>query len=229
MNSTSYCEVGSVRRRRTKHAVLVGLAVATCLSTMAVQPSVVSAAPVVSRSPVIRNDPLAAVAAQALADLQELQVSPSSELRSKFTLTRDSIATVIAARVGVDPDRMIQAWVNADQQHQEALLAALAQLGVSYRRNMSKAGVGFDCSGLTSHAWGIAGVALAHQSRTQINNTAPRSFETAQAGDLVYYPGHISMYLGVDMTIVHAPNTGRTVEVSHIRNGKKVRFSNPAG
>lgn len=229
MNSTSHEVVVSVRRRRVKHAALVGLAVATCLSTIAVQPSMVSAAPLVSRSPVIRNDPLAVVAAGALADLQELQLSPSPELRSRYTLTRDSLATAIAARVGVTPDRMIQAWANADQQHQEALLGALAQLGVSYRRNMSKAGIGFDCSGLTSHAWRIAGVALAHQSRTQINNTAPRSFDTAQAGDLVYYPGHISMYLGVDMTIVHSPNTGRTVEVSQIRKGKRVRFSDPAG
>ena len=229
MNSPIEQSVGSARRHGASRAVLCGLAVATCLSTLAVQPSVASAAPIVAKSPVIRNDPLAIVATEALADLQTLGVSTSADVRSRFTATRDSLATAIAARVGVDPARMIQAWADADQQHQEALLAALAQLGVSYRRNMSMAGVGFDCSGLTAHAWGLAGVELAHQSRTQINSTAPRSFDTAQAGDLVYYPGHISMYLGVDMTIVHSPNTGRTVEVSQIRKGKRVSFSDPAG
>ena len=91
-----------------------------------------------------------------------------------------------------------------------------SQLGVAYRRNTSKAGEGFDCSGLTTYAWAQAGVTLVRQSAAQIRAAAPRTWETAQAGDLVYYPGHVSMYLGVDRLIVHSPYTGRNVEVDHV-------------
>ena len=59
-------------------------------------------------------------------------------------------------------------------EHQVAVLAALAQLGVSYVSNSSEPGVAFDCSGLTAYAWGRAGVALYRQSGVQISDAAPR-------------------------------------------------------
>ena len=105
------------------------------------------------------------------------------------------------------------AWRNADAPHQVALMAAFAELGTPYRRNTSSPGVGFDCSGLTTYAWGQAGVKLFRQSRTQINNAKAVTRETAQAGDLVYYPGHVMMFLGVGPAMIHSPFSGRTVEV----------------
>ena len=88
-------------------------------------------------------------------------------------------------RLEIDAGQLHQAWLVADQPHQIALLSALTQLGVPYRRNASKAGVGFDCSGLTAFAWGQSGVELARQSGAQLRN-ARRSARstTAQAGDL---------------------------------------------
>ncbi len=67
------------------------------------------------------------------------------------------------------------AWAGADQAHQIALLSALTQVGVPYRRNASKVGVAFDCSGLTAFAWGQAGVDIAHQSSAQLRSAAPRT------------------------------------------------------
>jgi cell wall-associated NlpC family hydrolase len=130
----------------------------------------------------------------------------------------------------VDAAGLLTAWARADRPHQIALLSALTQVGVPYHRNTSKVGVGFDCSGLTTFAWGQAGVELARNSSAQLRNAAPRTHDTAQAGDLVYYPGHVMMWLGVTNLIVHAPYRGHPVEVGDIssRRAKSVKFGDPA-
>ena len=100
-----------------------------------------------------------------------------------------------------------------------------------YHRNASKAGVGFDCSGLTAFAWGQSGVELAPRSST--NCATPRHARSTppRPGDLVYYPGHVMMWLGVDNLIVHAPQPGHDVEVGHVtaRRVQRVKFANPIG
>jgi cell wall-associated NlpC family hydrolase len=148
-----------------------------------------------------------------------------------FAVRFENTAYAVATSLQVDAGRIHQAWLQADQPHQVALLSALTQVGVPYRRNSSEAGVGFDCSGLTAFAWGKSGVEMARQSGTQLRNAAARTLETAQAGDIVYYPGHVMMWLGVDNLIVHAIGRGRYVEVGHIsdRRVKRVKFGNPLG
>lgn len=149
---------------------------------------------------------------------------------SGYGAALDSIATEVAHRAEVDPARLSAAWRAADVAHQRALLAALSQLGVPYRHNASKEGVAFDCSGLTSFAWGRAGVTLARQSRAQITAAEARTASTVMAGDLVYYPGHVMMYLGVDDAIVHAPEPGRNVQIDNVtqRRQRSIRFGDPA-
>jgi cell wall-associated NlpC family hydrolase len=148
---------------------------------------------------------------------------------TQYQAVRDQIATELANRLGIDPMQMITAWQNADIAHQLALMGAFTQLGVPYRRNTSKPGEGFDCSGLTTYAWGVAGTTLTRQSGAQIRNASARTRDTAMAGDLVYYPGHVMMWLGVDNAIVHSPYTGRNVEVDFTSKRRSVRFGNPIG
>jgi cell wall-associated NlpC family hydrolase len=125
---------------------------------------------------------------------------------------------------------MQAAWRAADPQNQIALLAALTQLGVPYRSMRSNPGSGFDCSGLTSFAWKVAGKQLTRRSSDQIRAAERRTRDTAQAGDLVWYPGHVMMYLGVDTAIVHSPFSGRDVEVTYVpkRRANSVRYGDPA-
>ena len=150
---------------------------------------------------------------------------------SAFAVRLASTADAVAASLGTDAGQMHQAWLAADQPHQVALLSALTQVGVPYHRNASKAGVAFDCSGLTAFAWGQTGIELARNSSAQLRNAAARTRESAQAGDLVYYPGHVMLWLGVDNLIVHAPQRGRDVEVGHVtdRRVKRIKFANPLG
>jgi cell wall-associated NlpC family hydrolase len=148
-----------------------------------------------------------------------------------FAVRFEDASYAVATSLGVDAGQMHQAWLAADQPHRIALLSALTQVGVPYRHNASKVGVAFDCSGLTSFAWGQTGVELAHQSSAQLRESALRTIDTAQAGDIVYYPGHVMLWLGVDNLIVHAPQRGRDVEVGHIsdRRVKRAKFANPIG
>jgi cell wall-associated NlpC family hydrolase len=166
-------------------------------------------------------DTVATTAAAALATMGT----------DNFTVRFEAASYAVATSLGVDAGLLHQAWLAADAPHQIALLSALTQVGVPYHRNASKAGKGFDCSGLTAFAWGHAGVELARRSSAQLRNAAARTRETAQAGDLVYYPGHVMLWLGLDNLIVHAPQRGRDVEVGHItdRRVRRVKFANPIG
>lgn len=175
------------------------------------------------------DDPMAVVAIRALADLTTYSLSGDAMALTTYLGERNEIATELATRLEIEPLRMIMAWQQADIAHQTALLAAFTQLGVPYHRNSSKPGEGFDCSGLTTYAWGVAGATLTRQSGAQIRNAASRTQATAMAGDLVYYPGHVMLWLGVDNAIVHAPYTGRNVEVDTLNKHRNARYGNPIG
>lgn len=221
-------------RSRLGIAALVG---GTCISAVVFTIAPVEATPVVpaaqniapQKNSVRVDDPLAAVAVDALTELRAYVRSGDTVTLASYKATRDGIADEIANRLAIDAGTLRQVWDIADVPHQMALMAAFTQLGVPYHRNQSKPGEGFDCSGLTTYAWGVAGTTLTRQSASQIRAAAARTKETAQAGDLVYYPGHAMLYLGVDYAIVHAPYSGRTVEVDVIGRRRSVRFGNPLG
>ena len=174
-------------------------------------------------------DPIADQAALGLSLWRQYEVSADASVLASYTSQRDAVAASVAARLMIDPSTLQHVWAAADAEHQEALLAGLTQLGVPYRRNTSKEGEGFDCSGLTTYAWGQAGFTLARQSSTQIRQAAPRTFETAQAGDLVQYPGHVMMWLGVGKSILHSPYSGRNVEVVTLSSKRSLKVGDPTG
>ena len=142
---------------------------------------------------------------------------------------RAATARLAARQLGYNQFAMIDAWSDASLVHQRAVLAAMSQVGVPYRTNASVEDEGFDCSGLTSFAWGESGIELNRISGDQIRSAAEVDRDTAEPGDLVHYPGHVMMYLGVDDAVVHSVNTGRTVEIDTIsaRKVDSVTFGNP--
>jgi len=169
-------------------------------------------------------------ARQALDSYDQWKATNDPADHRSFVWFRTQTAQYAAIELGYPQAEMVEAWAAASVSHQQAVLAAMTQVGVPYRTNTSKEGVGFDCSGLTSFAWARADVQIAHQSTAQIRASSQRDRSTAMAGDLVQYPGHIMMYLGVGDAIVHSVMTGRTVELDTIssRRTNSVRFGDPA-
>jgi cell wall-associated NlpC family hydrolase len=110
-----------------------------------------------------------------------------------------------------------------------AIAAAQSQIGVPYVAYQATPGVGFDCSGLTSYAWGQAGVYLPHQSRAQASMVPHVPTSAAQPGDLIFYYtpiSHVAIYLGGGM-LIHAPATGKSVSVAPVHWEKVVVVGRP--
>jgi hypothetical protein len=196
-----------------------------------VAPAPVEAAGLRSISPA-----LAQISARALEAVAELDAVDDTRNYDGYVLTysryaklRDEAADLAAAELGLPAAMMRDAWGRTELDKQTALLAALTQLGVPYRSNSSEPGVGFDCSGLTTYAWGVAGLELARQSRAQINASTRVERVAAEAGDLMYYPGHVMMFLGIGEAMVHSRQRGSEVEITFLtgRHTRHVVFADP--
>ena len=124
-----------------------------------------------------------------------------------------------------------------------AIATAKSQLGVPYswgggNKNGKSKGidqgantVGFDCSGLTLFAYAKAGIVLPRLSDDQISVGIKVTKADLSPGDLVYWTGHVAMYLG-DGKVIHAPRTGKFVEIvplTYAYSGEPTGYSRPAG
>ncbi len=177
------------------------------------------------------DDPLVPVAAKAIEAWAHYRSSGDRTALRQFRALRDAVATEAGRRADIAPQRMKAAWAAADTAHQLALMTAFTQLGTPYQYRGRSPGRAFDCSGFTGWVWEQSGVQLPRVSRDQIRNVPRVDRAQAQAGDLVFYPGHISIFLGVDNAIVHSPYTGRSVEVGHLGGShvRSAKFGDPVG
>ncbi|MET0457952.1 MAG: NlpC/P60 family protein [Ilumatobacteraceae bacterium] len=211
---------------RLRARLLGGVVAAIAAGCLVAAPA--GAAPMPTRISGDHHSPtVVALATVALADHDVFSVTGSPANFATYVNDRNATADAVAVEMGLDPAALRDAWSRADLTHQEALLAALTQLGVAYRSSTSNPGVSFDCSGLTAFAWGRAGVTLSRQSGSQINEIARRDHESALAGDIMQYPGHVMLYLGVGEAIVHASNPSTDVELSF--TSRSVKYGNPLG
>lgn len=100
---------------------------------------------------------------------------------------------------------------------------ARAQLGRPYR--LGGAGPAhFDCSGLVHFAHAAHGVAVPRTTAAQHTTAIPVATDRLIAGDLLFFrfeagPAitHVGIYVG-DGLFVHAPQTGRTVELQPLES-----------
>jgi cell wall-associated NlpC family hydrolase len=211
-------------------AVVVGaiVSVATVIGTLAVADdrALALSAPMATNAmaPIVTTS-----AQQALASYDEWVAGDDAAAYRSFVWFRTQTAQYAARELGYPQADMVEAWAATPVSHQLAVLAAMTQVGVPYRTNTSEAGVGFDCSGLTTFAWARAGLQLTRQSSAQINEATPLDRASAKAGDLVQYPGHVMMYLGIGDAVIHSVQRGRTVELDtiHTRRTNSVRFGDP--
>jgi cell wall-associated NlpC family hydrolase len=98
---------------------------------------------------------------------------------------------------------------------------AISLIGVPYRYGGATTN-GFDCSGLVQYAYRQAGMQLPRTTAQQFNAAKPIELRDARPGDLLFFAdrskiSHVAIYLG-EGQFVHAPETGRTVELGTMDN-----------
>jgi gamma-D-glutamyl-L-lysine dipeptidyl-peptidase len=92
---------------------------------------------------------------------------------------------------------------------------ALSYLKTPYRWG-GKSPLGIDCSGLCSMAYLLNGVYIYRDARIEEGFPIKEiSFEHIQPGDLLYFPGHIAMYIG-DHKYVHSSLGGNEVNINSL-------------
>ena len=97
---------------------------------------------------------------------------------------------------------------------ERAARIALGEVGVAYRWGGESPETGFDCSGLVRWAYGQVGVDLPHNSYALYGEGRRVPSSGMKPGDILFFEGlgHVGLYLGRGR-MVHAPETGRNVEV----------------
>jgi cell wall-associated NlpC family hydrolase len=98
---------------------------------------------------------------------------------------------------------------------------AVLLIGAPYRYGGSGP-ESFDCSGLVQYSYRAAGITVPRTSGEQFGMAMPILLTDAQPGDLLFfrYDGalsHVGIYLG-DLRFVHAPSSGKQVEVSSLQD-----------
>lgn len=97
----------------------------------------------------------------------------------------------------------------------QAVAIAMQYLGTPYVWGGASPG-GFDCSGLTSYAYGQVGIGLSHFTGAQWNEGVRVPADQLLPGDLVFFHSdlhHMGMYIGGGQ-MIHAPQTGDVVKIS---------------
>lgn len=110
--------------------------------------------------------------------------------------------------------------INTSPAARVAVTFALAQLGRPYVWGAAGPAA-YDCSGLTSAAWRVAGVTIGRTTSDQMRDGTASILQFLAPGDLILVPGsdgslaapgHVGMYVGDDR-VVEAPQTGAVVRV----------------
>lgn len=152
---------------------------------------------------------------ERLKDVEELLVSLSAEQLAR-------VAELEKSGVAEAQDELVASGALSSArppslEGDRALRHAVDQIGKPYEWGAEGPDT-YDCSGLTSEAWGSAGRAIPRTSQEQWAQLPRVELSELRPGDLVvYFPEatHVAMYLG-DGMVVQAPRPGATVKVSPI-------------
>lgn len=163
-----------------------------------------------------------ATAEQALAELEVQQAEVQKRIdqyEADFArLTAEEQAAVVTAVAGptMAAPSAADLPLAPGSAATVAIETALAQVGDPYVWGGTGPD-GFDCSGLTSFAYGAAGVGLPHSSRAQSSmGRQLGANEALQPGDLLFFYNpisHVGLYIGNGM-MVHARTFGQPVSVT---------------
>jgi peptidoglycan DL-endopeptidase CwlO len=186
MNSVDLNALTSQARQALTNAPVVTVAPDAELNVEKAAVSVVSAA---------ENEDyqaeLAAAEAEAAAEAAAAEAAEAAEA-----------AATSAASASVD--------VPASAIGSSVISIASRYVGVPYVSGGSSPS-GFDCSGFTAYVFGQLGYSLPHSSSAQAGYGTQVPASEAQPGDLMWTPGHVSIYAGGN-TMIDASKPGTVVD-----------------
>ncbi len=159
---------------------------------------------------------IAVTSREIALELRRSEIVPAVEQSAIAGRQVEEVASLVAYLLGADADLLRRVWAGAPVARKIALFSALSQVGVPYRTNADAPFIALDCSALTKFAWAQAGVGIERGSQYQYARADRVVRADAQVGDLVWYPGHIMLSLGVQDLIVHDRSGLRTVEIHRI-------------
>lgn len=176
-----------------------------------------------------RHDVLRDRAVEALAAYENSIASRDPKMADRYQRALAAVVSIVAARTFVSRSEMLEAWQTTSSRHQKAILVGMTTLGTGYLFGSDNPKKGLDCSGLVAYAWAKSGVKLPMKSDRQIDHSREVTREAARAGDIVGYPGHTMIYLGVGDIVLHSarPNLGVRVGPINWKESPNVKFADP--
>lgn len=146
---------------------------------------------------------------------EEEERQKALEASRKAKEAREAEAARRAAREAAQIEAAQAVLANSDSSlGQQVADFAVQFVGNPYVYGGSSLTNGTDCSGFTMAVYSNFGVSLPHSARAQNGKgTNVGSIENAIPGDLVYYSGHIAIYIG-NGNIVHASNPRTGIIIS---------------
>lgn len=192
---------------------------ATASGDQAALPSVDTAALTASAKTVLETAPVVTAPADAAWSFETPAVTavvpePEPEPEPVVTTSRSAQRAATAETTATAATEVAASAVPQSVAGNAVLEVAARYVGVPYVSGGTTPD-GFDCSGFVSYVYAQLGISLPRTSSAIKAAGTVISASEAQPGDLIWSPGHISIYAGGDQQI-DSPRPGKTIQFRSI-------------
>jgi cell wall-associated NlpC family hydrolase len=192
---------------------------ATASGDQAALPSVDTAALTASAKTALETAPVVTAPADAAWSFETPAVTavvpePEPEPEPEPVVSRSAARAATAETTAAATTEVAAAAVPQSVAGNAVLEVAARYVGVPYVSGGTTPD-GFDCSGFVSYVYAQLGISLPRTSSAIKAAGTVISASEAQPGDLIWSPGHISIYAGGDQQI-DSPRPGKTIQFRSI-------------